>query len=138
MKKRNNIAPLKNLIYHTEQEAWKNMSPEHRGYRTALWKLLSDKMFSVGDYYVPADELFFGTTVMADQVLERILEEYNFKNPKTIMVKQPRYDDNRAPDVMSIPDYLAQHATEETIHIPGEKWYVVITEDTDKFVVTIL
>ena len=138
MRRRNNGTPLKNLIYHTEQPAWQSMSPEHRGYRTALWKLLGDHMFSVGDYYVPAEELFFGTTVMADQVLERILEEYNFKIPKKIIVERPRYNDDRAPEIMSIPEYLAQNDTEETIHLPGEKYYVVITEKTDKFVVALL
>ena len=71
---------LVNLIYHNEQQVWRNMSEQHRGYRTALWRLLSDNMYSVGDFYVPAEELFFNTTAVADQVLENIINRYNLKN----------------------------------------------------------
>lgn len=141
MRKRNNETPLKNLIYHTEQEVWKTMSPEHKGYRTALWNLLHDHMYSVGDYYVPADKLFFGTSVLADEILERLIEEYNFKEPKKILVVQPRYpyDDPKNPNqIVSVPEYLEQHQTEETFYHPSTSMIVVITEEVETFTVAIL
>lgn len=55
---RTNETLLENLIYHTEQTVWKNLTPEHKGYRKALWTILSKNMYSVGDYYIPADEVF--------------------------------------------------------------------------------
>lgn len=134
----NNRTSLVNLIYHTELPTWKNMSPEHRGYRTALWRLISDNMYVVGDYYVPANELFFGTTVLADQVLEWILNHYDFNNPKEIEIIQPRYETKeRYMEIKEISDYLEENPKAEMKYVVSDKFSVFITEKEEKFVVAI-
>jgi len=130
---------IRKLNYHTEQEVWKNMTLEHKGYRTALWSLVSENMYVTGDYYVPADELFFGTTALADQVLEWIIGHYNFNEPKKILVLQPRYEKGeRAPDVVDITEYLEKNPDGKLFYSPGILQRVVITQSTDKFIVAIL
>ncbi len=129
---------LFNLIYHTEQPTWVSMSAEHKGYRTALWRLLADNMYSVGDYYVPVEEVFFGTTILADRVLETIISQYDFKRPKKIIVQQPRYQTNEhAGDYVDIPDYTEKHPEAEFL-FTGEKFRIAISEEENQFIVTIL
>lgn len=114
------------------------MSPEHRGYRTALWRMVSDNMYAEGDFYVPADELFFNTTALADEVLEQVINLYNFKQPKTIKVIEPRYTDKeKATELMEIDDYCNLEET-EIIYIPGDKYRVIITEDAKNIIVAIM
>ena len=138
-RKYNDETSIRNLLYHTEQEVWKNISPEHKGYRTALWRLLSENMYVDGDYYVPADELFFNTTALADEVLEWLIGHYNFKKPKKIVVVQPRYEEGeRAPQIMDIPEYLEKHEEGELFYVSGSLQRVVITEEAEKFIVAIL
>lgn len=138
-KKCNNETSIRNLIYHTEQPAWKEMTPEHRGYRTALWRLLSENMYLSGDYYVPADELFFNTTALADEVLEWLVNHYNFNKPKKIVVVQPLYEEGeRASQIMDIPEYLQKHEGAELFYVAGSLQRVVITEETERFIVAIL
>jgi len=139
MRRSNNETSIRNLMYHTEQEAWRNISPEHKGYRTALWRLLSENMYVAGDYYVPADELFFNTTALADEVLEWIIGHYDFKNPKKILVIQPRYETGeKAPNLIEVPEYLEKNKEGELLYVAGSLQRVVITEEAEKFVVAIL
>lgn len=129
---------LRNLIYHTEQTVWKAMTLEHRGYRTALWKLISEHIYAVGDYYVPADELFFGTSALADEVLETVIGIYDFKNPKKIIVIQPRYQSGDKYGVfVEIPEYLNKNKESELLYIAGNKFRVVVSEQSDDIVVAI-
>ena len=139
MRRRNNETSIRNLMYHTEQEVWKNISPEHKGYRTALWRLLSENMYVAGDYYVPADELFFNTTALADEVLEWLIGHYDFKNPKKILVIQPRYETGeKAPNLIEVPEYLEKNKEGELLYVAGSLQRVVVTEEEEKFVVAIL
>ena len=139
MRRRNNETSIRNLMYHTEQEVWRNISPEHKGYRTALWRLLSENMYVAGDYYVPADELFFNTTALADEVLEWLIGQYDFKNPKKILVVQPRYETGeKAPNLIEVPEYLEKHKDGELLYVAGSLQRVVITEEAEQFVVAIL
>lgn len=129
---------LRNLIYHTEQPVWKEMTLEHRGYRTALWRLISEHIYAVGDYYVPADELFFGTSALADEVLETVIGIYDFKSPKKIIVMQPRYQTGDKYGIfIDIPEYLAKNKESELLYIAGDKFRVVISEQSDGIVVAI-
>lgn len=139
MSKHNNEISLRNLIYHTEKEAWRQITPEHKGYRTALWNLLSDNMYVSGDFEVPADEIFFNTTILADEVLEWIIGQFDFNNPKKIIVIQPRYEEGeRVANIVDLPDYLEQHEDAILFHEAGINERVVITEEKERFVVAIL
>ena len=139
MSKKCNEKSIRNLIFHTEQNAWKTITPKHKGYRTALWRILCEHMYSSGDYYVPADELFFGTTALADEVLEGIISRYNFKKPKKIVVIQPRYEKGeRVSEIMDIADYLKENEDAELFYIVGDILRVLITEKDDKVIVAIL
>lgn len=139
MAKVKNEVALRNLMYHSEQETWKGMSLEHRGYRTALWRLLAENMYAVGDYYVPADELFFGTSALADEVLEVVIRLYDFKHPKKIIVKQSRYErGDRAGSIIDIPDYLDKEKQEaDLLYIAGDKFRVVVTEHSEEIIIAI-
>lgn len=129
---------LRNLIYHTEQPVWKEMTFEHRGYRTALWRLISEHIYAVGDYYVPADELFFGTSALADEVLETVIGIYDFKNPKKIIVMRPRYQTgDKYGTFINIPEYLSKNEESELLYIAGDKFRVVVSEQSDDIVVAI-
>ena len=139
MAKKCNETPIRNMIYHTEQSAWKEITPEHRGYRTALWNLVCDNMYVVGDYYVPADELFFNTSILADEVLEGIIKRYDFNNPKRINVIQPRYEKgDKVAEVMEIGDYIEEKKGSELLCTAGSTMRVVITKSKEEIVVAIL
>ena len=102
-----NQTPIKGMENLTENEVFWNLRPEHRGIRVALFQLLSEEMYIVGDYYVPAEELFFGTTTMADRVLRYLISINDFNNPKKIHIIQPRYTDgDRIGKIMDLLDYL--------------------------------
>lgn len=133
---------LRNLIYHTEQPVWKDMSSEHRGYRTALWNLLAEHLYDhpINDHYVPADELFFGTSALADEVLEMIIGLYDFKNPKRILVMQPRNEGTDNFDALQeIPEFLEKNNLKEPelLFIAGNKFRVIVAEKGCDIIVAI-
>lgn len=139
MKKKCNETPIRNMIYHTEQPTWKEITPEHKGYRTALWNLIANNMYVVGDYYVPADELFFNTTILADETLEGIIARYDFNNPKKIVVIQPRYEKgDKVAEIMDIPDYIEANEDSELLYTAGSDMRVVITSNDNEVTVAIL
>lgn len=139
MKKKCNETPIRNMIYHTEQPIWKEITPEHKGYRTALWNLVCDNMYVVGDYYIPADELFFNTSILADEVLEGIIKRYDFTNPKKIVIIQPRYEKgDKVAEIMDIPDYIEENEDSELLYTAGSNMRVVITVNEDEVKVAIL
>ena len=139
MKKKCNETPIRNMIYHTEQPIWKEITPEHKGYRTALWNLVCDNMYVVGDYYIPADELFFNTSILADEVLEGIIKRYDFTNPKRINVIQPRYEKgDKVAEIMDIPDYIEENEDSELLYTAGSDMRVVITKNESVITIAIL
>ena len=96
-------------LHHSKESVWvDDLDDIQRGQRKALWELVGPYMVCDSRdtrYVVKAGKLFFGTELLADQILVLVVERYDFSKKAPIWIKQPLKHNG---SVINVTEYIIQ------------------------------